>query len=234
MLRIQHAAKATAIATAILRATMMIRAQQYNGLSISAGAGARGGAAEAPEDRHAHAPERRSSRQDGKVLPRECFPILFCDVPPALAQKPGDTLSYTLEAMDRNNIVLGYLGGNPEQVYKWMAAAPGRFLPAASMGPNTDFAMIRAELKAGKLRAGRNVAPVPGHRAERSEPGPIWQIMDDFDTTNFIHTVGMGGPSPRLKIQAGHPQLIEEVMMTPELRLSLRTPASRSPRKRFR
>ena len=97
--------------------------------------------------------------QDGKVLPRECFPILFCDVPPALAQKPGDTLKYTLEAMDRNNIVLGYLGGNPEQVYKWMAAAPGRFLPAASMGPNTDFAMIRAELKAGKLKGLGETSP---------------------------------------------------------------------------
>jgi hypothetical protein len=42
--------------------------------------------------------------EDAKVLPGECFPLFFCDVPSVLTQKPGDTLRYTLKAMDRSNI----------------------------------------------------------------------------------------------------------------------------------
>jgi predicted TIM-barrel fold metal-dependent hydrolase len=222
MSRIQYPAIAVAI---LAGATMIGHAQQGNNGLLYPPQPPELAAAQRklPKiDMHMH-PSEGPRVVDGKVLPRECFPLLFCDAPPALAQKPGDTLKYTLEAMDRNNIVLGYLGGAPELVYKWVAAAPGRFIPAASMGPNTDFAKIRAELKAGRLQGLGETSPqYQGIPPNDPSLEPIWQIMDDFDTTNFIHTVGMGGPSPKLRIQAGHPQLIEEVMMKhPKLRLSL-------------
>jgi predicted TIM-barrel fold metal-dependent hydrolase len=223
MARVQSAALATAM---MVGATMVGGAQQSNGLLYPQ---------QPPElaaaqrklpkiDMHMH-PSDGPRVQDGKVLPRECFPILFCDAPPALAQKPGDTLRYTLEAMDRNNIVLGYLGGAPEAVYKWTAAAPNRFIPSGGIAnpATTDFAKLRAELKAGRLKGlGEITAQYQGIPPNDPSMEPIWALMEEFDTTAFIHMVGMGGPSPRLKIQAGHPQLLEEALMKhPTLRISI-------------
>jgi predicted TIM-barrel fold metal-dependent hydrolase len=221
MARVQSAALATAM---MVGATMVGGAQQSNGLLYPQ---------QPPElaaaqrklpkiDMHMH-PSDGPRVQDGKVLPRECFPLLFCDAPPALAQKPGDTLKYTLQAMERNNIVLGYLGGAPEAVYKWQAAAPGRFLPSASIGPKSDFAMIRAELKAGRLKGLGELSPeYQGIPPNDPSLEPIWALMEEFDTTVFMHVCGMGGPNPTLKIQAGHPQLLEDVLQKhPKLRLSV-------------
>jgi len=219
MLRVHYVVTATAV---IVAATM-----------------ARGGAQvglQAPElaakwrkqpkiDMHMH-PSDGPRLENGKVLPRQCFPLDFCDAPPALAQKPGDTLKYTLEAMDRNNIVLGYLGGNPDDVYKWMAAAPNRFLPSASAADpaKVDFARLRADLKDGKLKGlGEFTFQYQGIPPNSPSLEPIWQLMEEFDTTAFIHMVGMGGPGNRtLKIQHGHPEMFEDVLMKhPKLRVSI-------------
>jgi len=220
--------KRLAITTAIaIGTTMMVRAQQRNELLYPQ---------QPPElaalqrklpkiDMHVHPFEGPFTGPDGKALSRECFPTLFCDAPAPLVQKRGDSLKYTLEAMDRNNVVLGYLGGDPNDVYRWVAAAPNRFFPAAEIGnPSaTDFARLRADLKAGKLKGLGETAPqYEGIAPNDPRLEPVWQLMDEFDVPNFIHTVGMGGPSPKLRIQDGHPQLLEEVLMKhPKLRLSV-------------
>jgi predicted TIM-barrel fold metal-dependent hydrolase len=223
MLRVKYAAIATAV---VVGATMVGDAQQGNELLYPP---------QPPEvaaaqrklpkiDMHMH-PSDGPRVQNGRVLPRECFPLMFCDAPPALAQKPGDTLRNTLAAMDRNNIVLGYLGGAPEADYKWEMAAPGRFLPSASIAnpATTDFAKLRAELKAGRIRGlGELTTEYQGIAPNDPRLEPVWKLMEEFDTTVFMHVCGMGGPNPTLRIQAGHPELLEEVFQKhPTLRMSV-------------
>ncbi len=73
-------------------------------------------------DMHMHAnPLRRDA--DGIPLRRLCNPRP-CEGAPAQAKTTEDVLRLTLEAMDRNNIVLGFLSQYPlDRVYHWVDAA---------------------------------------------------------------------------------------------------------------
>ena len=56
--------------------------------------------------------------------------------------------------MDRRNIVLGYLSKWPlDDVYRWVEAAPDRFIAAAAVfDPDLiDLDKLRAEYEAGRL-----------------------------------------------------------------------------------
>jgi predicted TIM-barrel fold metal-dependent hydrolase len=212
MLRVQYAAIATGI---LVAATMVGGAQQTS---------SRAAVDRGPKiDMHMHPNETRFV--DGKPAPRECFPIQFCTPPPPGNRETGDNMRLTLAAMDRNNIVLGYLGGAPDAVYKWMEAAPNWFIPAGGIAnpATTDFTRLRNDLKSGRLKGlGEFTFQYQGIPPNDPSLEPVWQLMDEFDTTAFIHMLGMGGPSPRLKIQHGHPQLLEDVLQKhPKLRISI-------------
>ncbi len=62
-------------------------------------------------DMHMHA-NTVSKDADGRPLSRPCLPSP-CQAPPAQAETAEDVLRLTLETMDRNNVVLGFLSQHP-------------------------------------------------------------------------------------------------------------------------
>ncbi len=89
-------------------------------------------------DMHMHAMNVQVLPNGNPVpYPLRCYPGP-CEGGPAAATTEEEVLRLTLEAMDRHNIVLGFLSGfdaspdsltpNLERVRSWVEAAPGRFM----------------------------------------------------------------------------------------------------------
>ena len=84
-------------------------------------------------DMHMHANSSMRRDADGVPLPRPCMPMP-CQGPPGQATTAEEVLALTLEAMDRHNIVLGFLSQWPlDNVYRWVEAAPDRFIASPTI-----------------------------------------------------------------------------------------------------
>ena len=104
-------------------------------------------------DMHMHANSLTRRDAEGVPLSRPCNPRP-CQGPPARAKTDEDVLLLTLEAMDRHNIVLGFLSQWPlDNVYRWVDAAPDRFIASPLVGdPDLiDLDGLRQEYEAGRL-----------------------------------------------------------------------------------
>ena len=66
----------------------------------------------------------------GEIVPRMCLPHSWCESAPTVAGSAEEVRTLTLEAMRRNNIVLGFLSGKVDQVYEWTDDTPNLFIGA--------------------------------------------------------------------------------------------------------
>jgi predicted TIM-barrel fold metal-dependent hydrolase len=171
-------------------------------------------------DMHMHA-----TRPGGQPDARPCYPEPNCDRVPAAAKSDADVLRLTLEAMDRYNIVLGFLSDNLDNVDKWVQAAPGRFLPSPMIADPTrvDFAALRTAYQSGKLRGmGELSNQYQGIAANEPIMDPIFALAEEFDLPVLIHMGGTAASSAKFKISQGHPELLQDVLVRhPKLRLYL-------------
>ncbi len=113
-------------------------------------------------DMHMHA-KTAPLRPDGSPFPRPCIPNP-CEGAAGQAKTAEEVLRLTLEAMERNNIVLGFLSGydatadsvmpNYDRVQTWVEAAPGRFLAGAflSQPGHPSVSDLRRHYAAGTLK----------------------------------------------------------------------------------
>ena len=175
-------------------------------------------------DMHMHA-RMGPALREGKPASRVCMPFP-CDGAPSVAVAPGDPLRLTLEAMDRHNIVLGFLSDDPlENVYKWTETAPNRFIASpAVLDPTTvDPARLRRDYQAGRLGGmGEIGSQYFGIAPNDLRLEPFFALAEEFDVPVLIHTEGIAGASRQFRIAHGHPQLLEEVLSRhPRLRLYL-------------
>jgi len=184
-------------------------------------------------DMHMHAANVQLG-SDGKprALGLRCFPGP-CEFQPSAATSEDEVLRMTLAAMDRHNIVLGFLSGydgsldavvsNLERVRAWVQAAPGRFIPSAFLGrpgdPTVEF--LRTELSSGRLEGlGEIATQYFGVRPNDSVLEPYFSLAAEFDIPTHIHTAGFGAPLPDFRPSAGNPLLLEDVLARhPNLRL---------------
>src|SRR5262245_54102324 len=74
-------------------------------------------------DMHMHARTKVMRGPDGKVMGRGCTPQPCVEPAPVFLTDDGP-LKGTLAAMDRYQIVLGFLSDTLENVDRWMTAAP--------------------------------------------------------------------------------------------------------------
>jgi len=173
-------------------------------------------------DMHMHANSLTLDSQ-GVPLSRLCNPQP-CTGPPAEARTNEDVLRLTLAAMERHNIVLGFLSQWPlEDLYRWVDRAPGRFLPSPLIYDPSDVQLpsLRAEYEAGRL-AGLGELALPYAGISPSDPRlePYWSLAEEFDLPVLIHHQGTAGPSKHFRISGGHPEQLEEVLVRhPGLRL---------------
>lgn len=172
-------------------------------------------------DMHMHA-RTGPAMVDGKPAPRPCAPEP-CVGSPAMATAPGDPLRLTLDAMNRHNIVLGFLSDSIVNVFKWADAAPNRFLasPTISDPEKADILALRSAFQSGRLRGmGEITAQYAGIAATDERMRKFFAMAEEFDLPTLIHHAGVAGASSRFRIAHGHPELLEEVMARhPRLRL---------------
>jgi hypothetical protein len=104
-------------------------------------------------DMHMHARVTMARTSTGQPQPRPCFPEP-CQTSPAAAKTDADVLRLTLEAMDRYNIVLGFLSDSIQNLDKWVQAAPQRFLPSPMIGDpkKANIPALRKAYESGRLR----------------------------------------------------------------------------------
>ena len=103
-------------------------------------------------DMHLHA-NSVNLDDDGVPLSRPCHPMP-CPDRPGRAKTAKESLDFTLEAMERHNIVLGFLSHRQlDNIYRWVEAAPDRFIASVSvLDPDLiDLAELRKEYEAGRL-----------------------------------------------------------------------------------
>ena len=177
-------------------------------------------------DMHLHA-DTVGKGADGNPLPRPCNPPP-CQGAPGQAKTAEDVLRLTLEAMDRNNVVLGFLSQYPlDNVYRWVDAAPDRFIASPTIpDPDLiDLSGLRKEYEAGRLGGmGELSVQYAGVTADDPKLEPFFALAEEFDVPVLIHHHGTAGPSEQFRISIGHPEQLEEVLVRhPTLRLYIET-----------
>ncbi len=178
-------------------------------------------------DMHMHARDTVGKGADGNPLPRPCYPPP-CQGAPGQAKTAEDVLRLTLEAMDRNNVVLGFLSQYPlDNVYRWVDAAPDRFI-ASPVVPDPDLidlSGLRKDYEAGRLGGmGELSVQYAGVTADDPKLEPFFALAEEFDVPVLIHHHGTAGPSEQFRISIGHPEQLEEVLVRhPTLRLYIET-----------
>ena len=184
-------------------------------------------------DMHMHA-ANVSRGSDGKPLPvlLRAYPGP-CECIPASAATEQEVLRLTLAAMDKHNVVLGFLSGydlsptsltpNPERVQTWVKAAPGRFITSAFLAqpgsPTVEW--LRSEFSAGRLQGlGEITTQYFGRRPDDPALTPYLALAAELDLPTHIHTAGIGAPLPTFRTSAGNPLALEEALARhPTLRL---------------
>ena len=108
-------------------------------------------------------------------------------------------MNQTIEVMERLNIVGVLSSEEPDRIAAWMAAAPGRFLPALVLqfGPaGADFSTdsLRKLHAAGRLAVlGEVINQYAGIAPDDPRMEPYWALAEDLDIPVCIH-VGTGPP----------------------------------------
>jgi hypothetical protein len=144
-------------------------------------------------------------------LPRPCQPV------GAATATSEESLQKTLDAMQRYNIVLGFLSSaDLDIVQDWMSAAPDRFIASPFIEAPGDLSseMLRQEYEAGRLAGmgeiGSQLLGVPPNDPALA---PYYELAEEFDVPVLIHTAGIGPPVPGFRTGAGSPLLLEDVLV---------------------
>jgi uncharacterized protein len=137
---------------------------------------------------------------------------------------PSENLKKTLEAMDRYNIVKGFLSDlDLNQLQEWAQAAPDRFIisPFIVEPGKAALEVLRPELKAKRLAGiGEIGSQLVGIAPNDPRLDPYFALAEEFDVPVLIHTEGIGPPLPTFRSAAGSPVLLEPVMVShPKLRI---------------
>jgi uncharacterized protein len=164
-------------------------------------------------DMHMHA-QGVTLGPDGKPRSMYCFPATQ-DCVTTTAASEDDVLRMSLEAMNKHNIVLGFLSGNLARVAKWKSAAPGRFIgsPLFFDPSNMSIEVLRQEYVSGRLAGlGEIATQYTGISPNDPALEPYFSLAEEFDVPVLIHTLGIGARNPTFRVAAGNPLLLEEVL----------------------
>ena len=155
-------------------------------------------------------------------------PIIDMHVHTNTTLVPDRNVQSLIAAMDESHVVKAFLSGSLEDVHSWSAAAPGRFIPSLMFPvfgmegfPNLDS--LRAEYLAGRLQGmGEITSQYLGIPPNAPSLEPYFALAEELDVPVLIHMAGGGAPYPTFRLSAGHPLLLEEVLVRhPRLRIYL-------------
>jgi hypothetical protein len=126
--------------------------------------------------------------------------------------------------MRRYNVVWGFVSGaDPEEVARWVAAAPDRFVPGLFMmvpgQPSVEY--LRRAFEERRVEGlGEVATQLSGVPPNDPALEPYFALAEEMDVPVLIHTAGIGPRLPGFRSAAGNPLLLEEVLVRhPDLRM---------------
>lgn len=136
----------------------------------------------------------------------------------------SENLEKTLEAMERYNIVKGFLSHfDLQELREWKETVPDRFIVSPFIHEPQEFAPedLRKEFEENRLEGiGEIGAQLVGIAPNDPRLEPYYSLAEEFDVPVLIHTEGIGPPVPGFRSAAGSPLLLEDVMVNhPNLRI---------------
>lgn len=179
---------------------------------------------------------QRPSRYDGPIIDmhlhaktdvgrerRFCFPQP-CEGAPTLAKSADDLKPMTLEAMARNNIVLGVVSETPEKVLPWTEAEGERFLTGILVADprRVSLDVLRELFTTGRAQVlGEITAQYEGIAIDDPLLDPLFAMAHEMDIPVLVHVLGIGG-SPDFSSHLGNPlRLVPVLRKYPGLRVYL-------------
>jgi predicted TIM-barrel fold metal-dependent hydrolase len=148
--------------------------------------------------------------------PPPCLPRP-CEAEGVATATAEESLRKTLEAMDRHNIVLGFLSSADLGIIRnWVAAAPKRFIASPFIVKPGELTpqMLRKDYAAGRLAGmGEIGSQLLGVAPNDPALAPYFALAEEFDVPVLIHTAGIGPPVSGFRSDAGRPHLLEEVLV---------------------
>lgn len=137
-----------------------------------------------------------------------------------------DLKKKTLEAMDRYNIVKGFLSGvDLSAVQEWANTNPERFIasPFILQPKSSALEKLKRDYAEGRFNGmgeiGTQLNGIPPYDPQME---PYFKLAEELDLPVLIHTLGIGPYMPNFRSAAGSPLLLEEVLVNhPKLRLFL-------------
>lgn len=120
-----------------------------------------------------------------------------CDEPLWSPETDEELMRQTIEIMERRN-VYGVLGGAPEEVAAWRAAAPGRFIPSIAFSAGADDVLspdsLRQLTEAGSVEVfGEIYNFYDGIAPGDPRMEPYWALAEELDIPVGYH-MNPGGP----------------------------------------
>jgi predicted TIM-barrel fold metal-dependent hydrolase len=174
-------------------------------------------------DMHMHASWMLYASDGRNITTRPYYPDRSINEPTTVTSDE-EVLRLTLAEMDKYNIVKGFLSDDLKNVYRWVAAAPDRFIPSPminikTLRPHID--VLRAEYAEGRIKAlGEFTTQYYGFAPNDSVLDPYFSLAEELDVPVLIHTLGLGAHLPNFRSSLGHPLLLEDVLVKhPKLRL---------------
>lgn len=142
-------------------------------------------------------------------------------------------MEQTIEVVERRNII-GVLAGTPENVRRWMKAAPGRFIPSLRFKIGRDDSSrqaIRELFENGEFKVlGEISNQYAGIAPNDKRMEPYWALAEELDIPVAIHMgegtmgtahMGMEGLT-EYRARLSSPYLLEDVLIRhPGLRVSV-------------
>jgi hypothetical protein len=172
-------------------------------------------------DVHMHAVTSAARTASGELADPPCMPS-GCVPFPTIVRDDSEVLSLALEAMDRNNIVLGIVSGTQlgsgGDLQTWIDARPGGFLAGAGFfdPASVDMSALRQGLEAGRIHViGEMGMQYGGVAPDDPSLEPFYSLAEEYDVPVLLHVEGIAGGSPtgRFRIGQGHPERLQEVLV---------------------
>ena len=152
-----------------------------------------------------------------------CFPQPCISGGKTTASNTEEVRKMTIEAMNKHNIVLGFLSGEPADVADWVAAAPNRFIASPMVFDPTDTSIeqLRKGYELGHFAGmGEIATQYLGFGPSDDEVLPFFALANEFDVPAHVHTLGIGAQMPTFRVSKGDPRLLEGVLVRfPNLRV---------------
>lgn len=152
-----------------------------------------------------------------------CFPKP-CEGAPTRAKSAAELKPMTLDAMRRNNIVLGVISDMPENVLPWAGSEPGRYLVGITIGNPEGIPLedLRGLFESGRAHVlGEITSQYRGIAIDEPSLDPLFALAHDLDIPVHVHVLGIGG-SEDFHSHLGNPlRLVPVLRKYPGLRIYL-------------